>query len=327
MINIIFPFDPRDYHGGETYNPAWAPIMDLKRKLSPLFDLKWPGWGCSVEPTANVMSFYSKTLGNFIRKQVLDPLEASLPAVLLAFDTPAGILCVIATRYFHLATEVRLRLLNAFAKAASEFNAVKILIGGALQPPGSSLFVQNQVTKMDMPFTFFNSGKLVLLTHDSQLSSAQFFEIGSKLGLDDAVMTVWTTQPDQQQPNDSADQTGQRESRAEQPTAPSSAGRQQPSDLANQTGPPLLDLVQQPHQRIVEKPTPPLRPATSLYDNFLASMEAALQQNPKGLEIIDYIENVCFKGKLLYMNEFGEPVETPVPLGVKMEELLRVCLG
>jgi hypothetical protein len=90
MINIIFPFDPRDYHGGETYNPAWAPIMDLKRKLSPLFDLKWPGWGCSVEPTANVMSFYSNTLGNFIRKQVLDPLEASLPAVLLAFDTPAG---------------------------------------------------------------------------------------------------------------------------------------------------------------------------------------------------------------------------------------------
>ena len=126
MINIIFPFDPRDYHGGKTYNPAWAPIMDLKRKLSPLFDLKWPGWGCSVEPTANVMSFYSNTLGNFIRKQVLDPLEASLPAVLLAFDTPAGILCVIATPYPHLPTRLRLRLLNAFAKAASEFNAVKI---------------------------------------------------------------------------------------------------------------------------------------------------------------------------------------------------------
>ena len=31
MINIIFPFDPRDYHGGQTYNPAWAPIFELKR--------------------------------------------------------------------------------------------------------------------------------------------------------------------------------------------------------------------------------------------------------------------------------------------------------
>ena len=59
----------------------------------------------------------------------------------------------------------------------------------------------------------------------------------------------------------------------------------------------------------------------------MASMEAALQQNPNGLEVIDYIDNVCFKGKLLYMNEFGEPVETPVPLGVKMEELLRAALG
>ena len=55
-----------------------------------------------------------------------------------------------------------------------------------------------------------------LLTHASQLPSAQFFEIGSRLGLDDAVMTVWTTQPDQQQPKDPADQTGQRESSAEQ---------------------------------------------------------------------------------------------------------------
>ena len=118
---------------------------------------------------------------------------------------------------------------------------MKILIGSALDPRGSFLFVENQVTKMDVPFTFFNCGKLVLLTHASQLPSAKFFEIGLE---DDAVMTVWTTQPDQQQQNDPADQTGQRESSAEQPTAPSSAGRQQPSDLANQTGPPLLDLVQ-----------------------------------------------------------------------------------
>jgi hypothetical protein len=177
---------------------------------------------------------------------------------------------------------------------------------------------------------------LVLLTHASQLPSAQFFEIGSKLGLDDAVMTVWTTQPDQQQPNDSADQTGHRESRAEQPTAPPSAGHQQPSDLADQIGQPQLDLVQQPRQRIAEQPTPPLRaegnsitlrPATPFYDNLIASLEAALQRNPNGLEVIDYIEKVCFKGDLLHMNAFGEPVETPVPLAVKMEELLRAALG
>ena len=75
MINIIFPFDPR-HGGGKTYDPAEARLLvfDVKRKLRPLFDAKWPEWDWSAEPTANVMSSYSKTLGRLIRMQVIDPL-------------------------------------------------------------------------------------------------------------------------------------------------------------------------------------------------------------------------------------------------------------
>ena len=58
----------------------------------------------------------------------------------------------------------------------------------------------------------------------------------------------------------------------------------------------------------------------------MASMEAVLQENPNGLEVIDYIEKACFKGKLLHMNEFGEPIGKPVPSAIKMEELLRTAL-
>jgi len=70
-----------------------------------------------------------------------------------------------------------------------------------------------------------------------------------------------------------------------------------------------------------------LRPATPHCDNFLTTLEAASQENPKGSEVVNYMANACFPGKLLYMNEVGEPIEKPVPMPVKMEELLRTALG
>ena len=68
-----------------------------------------------------------------------------------------------------------------------------------------------------------------------------------------------------------------------------------------------------------------LRPFTPLYDNLIANLELAVQGHRSGQGFIDYITDCCFFGKLLTMDVYGDPIETPVPLSVKMETLLQAA--
>ena len=61
-----------------------------------------------------------------------------------------------------------------------------------------------------------------------------------------------------------------------------------------------------------------LKPATPLYDNFLAALELGAEES-----LIDYIRKSCFFGKLKYVDQSGLQMPEAVPLSVKMEQLLR----
>ena len=65
---------------------------------------------------------------------------------------------------------------------------------------------------------------------------------------------------------------------------------------------------------------------TPLYDNLIANLEAHCK-SPSGEAFLDYITDCCFYGQLLTMDEYGDSIETPVPVSVKMEELLRAAQG
>jgi hypothetical protein len=66
-----------------------------------------------------------------------------------------------------------------------------------------------------------------------------------------------------------------------------------------------------------------LTPCTPLYDQFLADLE---QENEIGdvSSLIEYIQKFCFFDDLCYVNPSGEEMEQPLPLSVKMEDLLSV---
>ena len=92
-----------------------------------------------------------------------------------------------------------------------------------------------------------------------------------------------------------------------------------------------LDTVEQPapHQgvklTVAARQAITLTPSTPLYDNFIANLESAVQMHRSGESFIDYITTCCFFGKFHTLDMYGKPCETPVPLSVKMEELLRVA--
>ena len=68
-----------------------------------------------------------------------------------------------------------------------------------------------------------------------------------------------------------------------------------------------------------------LRPATPLYDKLIADLEKVADQHPQGHAFVDYITKSCFFARLVTMDFFGQPLEKPLPLAVKMEELLQAA--
>ena len=68
-----------------------------------------------------------------------------------------------------------------------------------------------------------------------------------------------------------------------------------------------------------------LRAATPLYDNLIANLEAAARQHPQGNGFIEYITKSCFFDNILIVDVYGERLEKPIPLAVKMERLLETA--
>ena len=75
--------------------------------------------------------------------------------------------------------------------------------------------------------------------------------------------------------------------------------------------------------RSVEQPADQditLTTATPLWDNLIGELEPAVQNHPSGEAFMDCMATRCFVGKLLTSDVYGEPIKTPVPLSLKMEE-------
>ena len=245
-----------------------------------------PAYSCRA--VGSVISFFSNERANLLSETILDP-EEGLPAILLTFSVPGGTLCTITTSLPLLPRRVRARLLETYTNAAANTNAETVLIGGACDD--AILFIENQVTKLDLDFELFTNADLCLLAHCSHRNSTQCIALDTQ-GPFSFMAIVDTTDnpPDQGNPfTNSTDAHGS----AAQPA---------------------------PHLPVT------LRPNTPLYDILIADLESAAKLHPQGHAFIDYISKSCFFGNLLMKNRYGKRLEKPMPLAVKMEELLAQAL-
>ena len=95
----------------------------------------------------------------------MDPKER-IPALVLTFGFPAGRLCTVTTSLPKLPLRTRGRLLKAYADTAADTQADSILIGGACAD--QILFVENQISKLDIELEIYTNAHLCLLAHSSE---------------------------------------------------------------------------------------------------------------------------------------------------------------
>ena len=73
------------------------------------------------------------------------------------------------------------------------------------------------------------------------------------------------------------------------------------------------------------QPAITLRPSTPLWNSVIEKMELSTTQTTSGEAFMKYVRDCCFGGDLLWKDCDGKLLEKPVPLAVKMEEMLRAA--
>ena len=104
--------------------------------------------------------FFCNLHANLLSEETLDP-EEGIPALVLTFGFPAGRLCTVTTSLPKLPLRTRGRLLKAYVDTAADTQADSILIGGACAD--QILFVENQISKLDIELEIYTNANLCLL--------------------------------------------------------------------------------------------------------------------------------------------------------------------
>jgi len=204
-----------------------------------------------------------------------------------------------------LATRTRARLLNCYANAAEYTKAESILIGGAWKD--NKIFMENQVAQLNLHFQLCTNEHLCLLAHTPDCRPVKCFALDTDGPY--SLMGIWDSSRSAEQPAPRVPDV--------EPPAPHQGS-------SNSVGQPA------PRVPVVLTPAVKLVPSTPLYDNLIANLELAVthghpQHHPSGTDFMNYMESCCFFGNLLSLDRYGEPIDIPVPLSIKMEELLRAA--
>ena len=157
IVNIAFSrVVPKDLVDPGTILPA----------LKLAFDATWlssagqPAY--SFRSVGSVMSFFSASCGTLLSERVLDP-EDSLPALMLTFNGPEGLLCTVTTSVPKLPTRTRARMLRSFADAATDTKTESIFVGRPWQ--NINIFIETQVAQLKLPFQLSSNELMCLFPH------------------------------------------------------------------------------------------------------------------------------------------------------------------
>ena len=171
-------------------------------ELQQLFDEVWKNTvgqaAYSFRRCGSVMSFFTDAGGAVLSEKCLDP-EGCLPALMLTFDAPQGPLCIVNASVANIPTRTRMRLLKYYVDAAEKTDCESILIGGEWQDTEFQiLFMENQVTKMDVEFQLFTDANLCLLTHSPHNRPVECFALDTDGPY--SFMCIWNRNPSVEPP-------------------------------------------------------------------------------------------------------------------------------
>jgi hypothetical protein len=148
-----------------------------------------PAW--SFRRYGSVMTFFSDACGTVLSEKSLDP-EGWPPAIMLTFDAPKGPLCIVNASVPTLPIKGSACMLERYVEAAEETGSDSILIGGAWRDTESIiLFMENQVSKMELNWQLSSNANLCLLTHSHDNRSAKCFALDTDGPY--SFMVIWNT--------------------------------------------------------------------------------------------------------------------------------------
>ena len=261
----------------------------LIRVVKSILDAEWVSSVAQLDyfyrSIGSVLTCFANSRDNLKSYCFLDP-EVGLPANLLTVSVGGGKLCIVTTSLPMLPRRTRARLLEHYAKAAANADAETILIGGACED--AVLFLENQIAKLDVEFELVTNANLCLLANASKRSTVECIAMDTQAPF--SLLAIVDTKA-QLRNASNAQRTSNAQRSAEQPA----------------------------HDPVM------LRAATPLYDNLIANLEPAARQHPQGNGFIEYITKSCFFDNILTVDVYGERLEKPIPLAVKMERLLETA--
>ena len=254
-------------------------------------------WGkmFEVESLGSVLSLYASGSWQLLRKQNTDPVGIA-PCLMLTFNSPTFPnykVCVITMAFPTLPITVRGRILDASVEEAINSSSNAVVVGGFFHSP--FLWLDNRVWKLKLDIDISIISDLYVLPWC-------------------ATGTLNCTALDAQGPFTLVIDHVQ--SSAERPASSS------PSSVRHD----LASSAVLPAPKATTSPSSPqlrLKPHTPLYDQFLADLEAG-NDDAEVSSLLDHTKLFCFHGELCYIDGYGEHFDRPMPLSLKMEELLRV---
>ena len=270
-----------------------------------------------------LLTFFSDKCGDLVSEANIDP-EGGVPSICLTFDGPAGTMTIINAFCFGLPTTTKKRLLAAYLKPATESSNCTHIVGGEL---GGPILIENCVHSLDLDYEISVDVDLCVAAKSSHDLSECVCLPGDSSTANALVIQLW-------QQRASAPDSDAR------PVRPTLLKRKAAATASSSDAHPAKTQASSSDAHPA-RPTRPRRKAeaqavtaadsdahpasvtlqarTPLWDKFFDKMELDTSRSP----LREFIEAECFRGTLCYRTPYGDWLDKPVPLAVKMESLLE----
>ena len=287
---------------------------DLEREIETTSSVEQPAHQYRRE--GNLLSVWSEKLGTLVSETNPDSDEEA-PAIGLTFDTPAGRMSTINSSCSTLSRATRRRLLAKYVQKSTEPPNSIHLIGGEL---GQPMVIENLVSPLDSEYELTANDAVCAFAKSSDGKNKCCGYHTDYSIAHAVVIQFWHDHA-------SAVDSDVHPVKAKSATRKRKAHQASDSDVhpvhrpfrprrGNVTDG-MADSDAHPAQSQLTARTP-------LWDNVLAKLDQA-SSSLEGQQLMKFIEEKCFFGKLCYKNAHGEDLEKPMRLTLKMEILLSTA--